>query len=161
MTKHPENCWRRPRSGQQGSSLIPYRRGLLHISKMPPRLNLFAALRASPVSVTSRNVAPPFGSRAAQSPAQKRWKSSHDDSKNIQPDEQVFPTQDPLPSVSEEAAEVSNIMEKEKSCYGQPSTPELEQGTPVSEVTSSPPRFHIDASYEKLLMEYEQIDFEA
>jgi hypothetical protein len=39
-----------------------------------------------------------------------------------------------MPHVSEEAAEVSRIMDKEKRCDGVPSTPELQQGTMVSEV---------------------------
>lgn len=49
----------------------------------------------------------------------------------------MFPTQDQLPHVSEEAAEIDRIMNKEKSCDGQPSSPELEQGTPVEEVSSA------------------------
>lgn len=44
------------------------------------------------------------------------------------------PTEDALPHVSEEAAATDRIMSKEKSCDGVPSTPELEQGTPISEV---------------------------
>ena len=44
------------------------------------------------------------------------------------------PTEDALPHVSEEAAATDRIMSKEKSCDGVPSSPELEQGTPVSEV---------------------------
>ncbi|KAJ5278872.1 hypothetical protein N7478_004244 [Penicillium angulare] len=109
---------------------------------MPPRLNLFAAHRAanalrqsSVPSGVPRGTTLPLRFRAEQStPVQKRWNSSKDDSKNIQPDEQKFPTQDPLPSVTEEAAEMSRIMEKEKSCDGQPSSPELEQGTPVEQI---------------------------
>ncbi|KAJ5526759.1 hypothetical protein N7513_010918 [Penicillium frequentans] len=111
---------------------------------MPPRLNLFAAnravtaLRQSTVSsVGPRNAALSLRFRAEQlAPVQKRWNSSKDGSKNIQPDEQQFPTQDPLPSVPEEAAEISRIMEKEKSCDGTPSSPELEQGTPVEQILS-------------------------
>lgn len=141
VTKHPENCRCRPHCGKTSDSLISGDQSPPQIITMPPRLNLFAAhraasaLRSSPVSVTSRSIALPLRFQAAQTPAQKRWKSSNDEPKNIQPDEQKFPTQDPLPSVSEEAAEVSSIMEKEKSCDGQPSSPELEQGTPVSEVS--------------------------
>ncbi|KAJ6005414.1 hypothetical protein N7451_003358 [Penicillium sp. IBT 35674x] len=111
---------------------------------MPPRLNLFAAnravtaLRQSTVpSVGPRNAALSLRFRAEQlAPVQKRWNSSKDGSKNIQPDEQQFPTQDPLPSVPEEASEISRIMEKEKSCDGTPSSPELEQGTPVEQILS-------------------------
>jgi small subunit ribosomal protein S7 len=43
-----------------------------------------------------------------------------------------------LPPVSEEAAEIDRIMNKEKKCDGQPASPELEQGTPVSEVSKFP-----------------------
>lgn len=57
------------------------------------------------------------------------------DQKEPNPDEQKFPTQDQLPHVSEEAAEMDRIMNKEKSCDGQPASPELEQGTPVEEVS--------------------------
>lgn len=105
---------------------------------MAPRLNLFAANRAATALRQStpsvgRNVALPL--RFQQSAfVQQRWNSSKGDSKNIQPDEQKFPTQDPLPSVTEEAAQTSQIMEKEKSCDGTPSSPELEQGTPVEQI---------------------------
>ncbi|KAJ5636676.1 uncharacterized protein N7484_009989 [Penicillium longicatenatum] len=111
---------------------------------MPPRLNLFAAHRAATAlrqstvsSIAPRTAALSLRFRAEQSaPVQKRWNSSNNGSKNIQPDEQKFPTQDPLPSVTEEAAETSRIMEKEKSCDGTPSSPELEQGTPVEQILS-------------------------
>lgn len=114
---------------------------------MPPRLNIFSvtkavsALRQPAVpSVASRSIALPLRFRAEQSiPAQKRWNSSK---KEPNPDEQVYPTQDQLPHVSEEAAEVDRIMNKEKSCDGQLSQPELDQGTPVEEVsniTENPP----------------------
>lgn len=111
---------------------------------MPPRLNLFAAHRAATAlrqstasSVAPRSAALSLRFRAEQlAPVQKRWNSSKDGSKNIQPDEQKFPTQDPLPSVPEEAAEISRIMEKEKSCDGTPSSPELEQGSPVEQILS-------------------------
>ncbi|KAJ5713873.1 uncharacterized protein N7483_011054 [Penicillium malachiteum] len=108
---------------------------------MPPRLNLFAASRAatalrqsSASSIAPRGIALPLRFHPEQSASlQKRWNSSKD-SKNIQPEEQKFPTQDPLPSVTEEAIETSRIIEKEKSCDGHPSAPELEQGTPVEEI---------------------------
>ena len=105
---------------------------------MAPRLNLFAANRAATVlrqstSSVPRSVALPFRFQQSAS-VQQRWNSSKGDSKNIQPDEQKFPTQDPLPSVTEEAAQTSQIMEKEKSCDGTPSSPELEQGTPVEQI---------------------------
>lgn len=112
------------------------------IHKMPPRLNLFSAnkavlaLRQQTVpSVASRSIALPLRFRAEQTtPAQKRWNSSK---KEPNPDEQVFPTQDQLPHVSEEAAEIDRIMNKEKSCDGQPALPELDQGTPVEEVSNA------------------------
>lgn len=43
-------------------------------------------------------------------------------------------SKDQLPHVSEEAAAIGKIM-GEKRCDGTPATPELEQGTPVSEVS--------------------------
>ncbi|KAJ5219231.1 uncharacterized protein N7498_001330 [Penicillium cinerascens] len=106
---------------------------------MPPRLNLFSASKAVSAlrqptipSVASPSIPLPLRFRAKQSiTAQKRWNSSK---KEPNPDEQVFPTQDQLPHVSEEAAEIDRIMNKEKSCDGQPSSPELEQGTPVEEI---------------------------
>jgi hypothetical protein len=109
---------------------------------MPPRLNLLSANKAVSAlrqptipCVASRSIALPLRFRAEQlTPAQKRWNSSK---KEPNPDEQVFPTQDQLPHVSEEAAEIDRIMNKEKSCDGQPSSPELEQGTPVEEVSSA------------------------
>lgn len=105
---------------------------------MPPRLNIFTANKAVSALRQSavRPVALPPPTRAAQSaPIQKRWNSSKLDRKEPGPDEQKFPTQDQLPHVSEEAAEIDRIMSKEKSCDGQPSSPELEQGTPVEEVS--------------------------
>ena len=105
---------------------------------MPPRFNLFtankaaSAFRRSGVSTVPQSIA--LCTRIQPAPIHKRWSSSQDNPKSIPLEEQKFPTQDPLPSVSEEAAALSNIMEKEKSCDGQPGAPELEQGSPVSEV---------------------------
>lgn len=76
-------------------------------------------------------------SRFPAAPVQRRWNSSRD-VQDLPPEEEPKgPTQDQLPHVSEEAAEISRIMnkDKEKQCDGTPSTPELEQGTPVSEVS--------------------------
>lgn len=115
------------------------------------------ALRQPTVSsVAPRNIASPLRFRAEQSaPVQKRWNSSKGDKKVIPPDEQKFPTQDPLPHVSEEAAEMDRIMSKEKSCDGQPTAPELEQGTPVSEVSSTWEQSHsekvINGCWEQIL----------
>ncbi|KAJ6119368.1 hypothetical protein N7523_003648 [Penicillium sp. IBT 18751x] len=105
---------------------------------MPPRLNLFSANKAvlalrqpTVPSVASRSIALPLRFGVEQTTlAQKRWTSSK---KEPNPDEQVFPTQDQLPHVSEEAAEIDRIMNKEKSCDGQLTQPELDQGTPVEE----------------------------
>ncbi|KAJ5861052.1 uncharacterized protein N7529_008362 [Penicillium soppii] len=112
---------------------------------MTPRLNLFtankavSALRQSTTpALSSRTLASPARFRAVQSlPLQCRWNSSRDGSKKVepQPDEQTFPTIDQLPDVSEEANEISRIMEKEKRCDGVPASPELDQGTPVEEVS--------------------------
>lgn len=109
---------------------------------MPPRLNLFTANKAvsafrRSAGPSPRTVALPLRTRAAQSTqVQKRWNSSKYDQREPGPDEQKFPTQDQLPHVGEEAAEIDRIMNKEKSCDGQPSSPELEQGTPVEEVSA-------------------------
>ncbi|KAJ5920313.1 Sodium/sulfate symporter, partial [Penicillium verrucosum] len=86
-----------------------------------------------------RSIASPVRFRAVQSlPIQRRWNSSHDGSKKVepQPDQQTFPTADQLPDVTEEANEISRIMDKEKRCDGIPSSPELDQGTPVEEILS-------------------------
>lgn len=109
---------------------------------MPARLNLFSANKAvsalrqpTVASFAPRSSALPLRTRVQQSTSvQKRWNSSKDEPKNFPPEEQAYPSQDPLPHVSEEAAEIDRIMNKEKSCDGQPSSPELEQGTPVSEI---------------------------
>lgn len=110
---------------------------------MTPRLNLFTARAASALrqsttpALASRSITSPARFRAIQ-PIQCRWNSSRDGSKKVepQPDEQTFPTSDQLPDVSEEANEISRIMDKEKRCDGVPSTPELDQGTPVEEVSN-------------------------
>ncbi|KAJ5374108.1 Sodium/sulfate symporter [Penicillium concentricum] len=113
---------------------------------MAPRLNLFTANKAvsalrqstTPALSSPRSIASPVRFRAVQSlPIQRRWNSS-DGPKKVepQPDEQTFPTVDQLPDVTEEANEISRIMDKEKRCDGIPSTPELDQGTPVEEILS-------------------------
>ncbi|KAJ5678772.1 hypothetical protein N7462_007016 [Penicillium macrosclerotiorum] len=109
---------------------------------MPPRINIFSASKAASAlrlsaaaSRTQQGVALPLRIRAEQSVSvQKRWNSSQSNKKGLSPEEQKFPTQDMLPHVGEEAAEMDRIMNKEKSCDGQPSSPELEQGSPVSEI---------------------------
>ncbi|KAJ5084711.1 hypothetical protein NUU61_009290 [Penicillium alfredii] len=110
---------------------------------MPPRLNLFTANKAASAAarLASPRLATPIRFRPAAAVQQhRRWNSSRDGVKGVPPDEQTFPTQDQLPDVSEEAAEIDRIMhkgsnpDKDKSCDGTPSSPELEQGTPVSEV---------------------------
>ncbi|RAL09820.1 mitochondrial 37S ribosomal protein uS7m [Aspergillus homomorphus CBS 101889] len=121
---------------------------------MPPRLNILTA-RAVPVlrqpstsavngsAAARRSIAtivnanrpsttnglkfvPSVSVRMSQ-----RWNSSGSDGKD-KPEGYKGPTEDPLPHVSEEAAEVSKIMDKR--CDGVASSPELEQGTPVSEI---------------------------
>jgi hypothetical protein len=44
------------------------------------------------------------------------------------------PTEDPLPHVSEEAAQMDKILHGGCGKYGAAASPELEQGTPVAEV---------------------------
>ncbi|KAL4866890.1 hypothetical protein BDV12DRAFT_187090 [Aspergillus spectabilis] len=110
---------------------------------MPPRLNLFAAkaaLRPSSVPSASRRS---LTTRLSQGSklglqssigAQRRCNSSGaDEKKKI---EEAQRAAEPMPHVSEEAAEINKIMDKEKRCDGTPSSPELEQGTPVSEILS-------------------------
>jgi hypothetical protein len=113
---------------------------------MAPRLNLFTANKAvsalrqstTPALSSPRSIASPVRFRAVQSlPIQRRWNSSSDGSKKVEPelDEKTFPTSDQLPDVTEEANEISRIMDKEKRCDGIPSSPELDQGSPVEEVS--------------------------
>jgi hypothetical protein len=106
---------------------------------MPPLLNLFAARTAAPALRVSA-AAPRVSLSAAASKShsalsQRRWNSSGSDGKKESEEAQRAATS--MPHVSEEAAEVSRIMDKEKRCDGVPSTPELQQGTMVSEVCSS------------------------
>lgn len=124
---------------------------------MPPRLKLLSARKALPVcrptppsSVTlggpqrSLSILSHYNHHQSRTPVgvQRRWNSSESgsDAKHTglgepgQPSRMKGPTEDALPHVSEEAAATDRIMSKEKSCDGVPSSPELEQGTPVSEV---------------------------
>ncbi|KAL2797133.1 ribosomal protein S7 domain-containing protein [Aspergillus keveii] len=105
---------------------------------MPPLLNLFAARTAVPALRVSA-AAPRVSLSAAASKShsalsQRRWNSSGSDGKKESEEAQRAATS--MPHVSEEAAEVSRIMDKEKRCDGVPSTPELQQGTMVSEILS-------------------------
>ncbi|PYH41423.1 putative plasma membrane phosphate transporter Pho87 [Aspergillus saccharolyticus JOP 1030-1] len=115
---------------------------------MPPRLNLFTAKAVpalcQPATVAGRrsiatilNANRPSTSNGVNSGLftsvhmSKRWNSSGSDGKD-RPEGFKGPTEDPLPHVSEEAAEVSKIMDKR--CDGVAASPELEQGTPISEI---------------------------
>ncbi|KAL4948375.1 SPX domain-containing protein [Aspergillus filifer] len=100
---------------------------------MPPRLNLFAA----------RSALPAFRPAVRSTPAQctrfqQRWNSSdsNSDGRSKKELEDAQRQAESMPHVSEEAAEVNKIMNKDKEnwCGGTPSSPELEQGTPVSEL---------------------------
>ncbi|KAL2822861.1 putative 30S ribosomal protein S7 [Aspergillus granulosus] len=102
---------------------------------MPPLLNLFAGRTAVPalrVSAAPRRSLLAGASKSHSALSQRRWNSSGSDSKKETEEAQRAATS--MPHVSEEAAEVSRIIEKEKRCDGVPSTPELEQGTMVSEI---------------------------
>ncbi|KAL3463425.1 ribosomal protein S7 domain-containing protein [Aspergillus heterothallicus] len=102
---------------------------------MPPLLNLFAARTAVStvrVSAAPRRQLLAGASKSHSALSQRRWNSS--DAKKESEEAQRAATS--MPHVSEEAAEVSRIMEKEKRCDGVPATPELEQGTMVSEILS-------------------------
>lgn len=112
---------------------------------MPPRLNIFTARKAVPVlrslSIPSVNSQQSIIANLRSSNAvgpKRRWNSSGSDKKKEIPDEAdrlKGPTEEALPHVSEEAAATDRIMSKEKRCDGIPTTPELEQGTPISEVS--------------------------
>ena len=110
---------------------------------MPPRVNLFTARKAFPVSTPfvggpqSLALFAPSRTAPAAAPLQRRWNSEKKTDLGAdaeQPGRMKGPTEDALPHVSEEAAATDRIMSKEKSCDGVPSSPELEQGSPVSEV---------------------------
>lgn len=98
---------------------------------MSPRLNLFTARKAIPIfrqpSVhnASLNVTARLGG------LNRRYNS--DDAKHPKTATRMGPTEDQLPHVSEEAAAMEKIM-GDKKCDGTPASPELEQGTPISEV---------------------------
>ncbi|KAL4907265.1 hypothetical protein BDW74DRAFT_122420 [Aspergillus multicolor] len=108
---------------------------------MPPRLNLFAARSAVPVlrQPTSASAAQRYAAlsrpcqRSSVQSVQRRWNSSDKSKKELAEEQRKAES---MPHVSEEAAEINNIMNKEKRCDGTPSSPELEQGTPVSEILS-------------------------
>ena len=123
--------------------------------RMPPRLNLFTVRTPVPVLrqsstpsvnhpsrrsiVTALNVNKPNAVKSGL--AQRRWNSSGSDNKD-DADRLKGPTEDPLPHVSQEAAEVTKIMDKK--CDGTAASPELEQGTPISEVGDSNPPYFVD-----------------
>lgn len=127
---------------------------------MPPRLNLFTVRTPVPVFrpcstptvnhpsrrsiVTALNVNKPNALKtglASAGNAQKRWNSSGSDNKD-DADRLKGPTEDPLPHVSQEAAETANIMDKK--CDGTVASPELEQGTPISEVGAFYPPYAVN-----------------
>lgn len=98
---------------------------------MPPRLNLFTARKVIPIfrqpslHNASLNVTARVGG------LNRRYSSN--DPKTPKTATPKGPTEDQLPHVSEEAAAMEKIM-GEKKCDGTPASPELEQGTPISEV---------------------------
>ncbi|KAF5860761.1 low-affinity phosphate transporter [Aspergillus alliaceus] len=114
---------------------------------MPPRLNLFNVRTAAPVfrqttvNVSRHSIATTIGintptshglktSLSSSTRMHRRWNSSNSGGRG--PERPKGPTEDPLPHVSEEAAEIAKIMDKK--CDGTPASPELEQGTPISEI---------------------------
>ncbi|KAL2868876.1 mitochondrial 37S ribosomal protein uS7m [Aspergillus lucknowensis] len=110
---------------------------------MPPLLNLFAARTAVPALRQSAPRHCLASTKAHRVHAhgitgqQRRWNSNSDYSR---PDgktpEEAQRAAESMPHVSEEAAEINKIIDKEKWCDGVPSSPELEQGTMVSEILS-------------------------
>lgn len=99
---------------------------------MPPRLNLFTAHKAVPIFRQASTLNRP---QTGLSCLNRRYNSS--DSKHPKTTTHVGPTQDPLPDVRDEAEalEKASTIEKEKRCDGIPASPELEQGSPVSDVS--------------------------
>lgn len=137
-------------SSTLNSAIVPF--AFDRVFKMPPRLNLFTARAAvfRPASsnqpISRRGITSLLnanGSSAASASAnglkscllssartQTRYSSSESKGKDNAAEEVP---REPLPHVSEEAAEVANIMNKK--CDGSvAASPELEQGTPISEV---------------------------
>lgn len=108
---------------------------------MPPRLNLFSVRAPVPVLrqpstpiATALNTNRTYAARGitSSSRTQRRWNSSGSGGKN---DSKLnSTTKEQLPHVSEEAAEMRKIMDKK--CDGTAASPELEQGTPIQEVSS-------------------------
>ncbi|EAW08299.1 mitochondrial 37S ribosomal protein uS7m [Aspergillus clavatus NRRL 1] len=104
---------------------------------MPPRINLFTASKALPAfrpstssSICSRlSINRPLA--ASPVPAQRRWNSSKSDEKDVS-ERPKAPTEDQLPHISEEAAQMDKILHGKK--YAAGSSPELEQGTPIAEI---------------------------
>jgi ribosomal protein S7 len=104
---------------------------------MPPRINLFTVGKALPAfrpstssAVSSRfSISRPHAAPTVQ--AQRRWNSSKSEKKD-ELDGLKGPTEDPLPHVSEEAAQMDKILHGGK--YEAAASPELEQGTPVAEI---------------------------
>ncbi|KAH1312113.1 hypothetical protein KXV63_001212 [Aspergillus fumigatus] len=104
---------------------------------MPPRINLFTVGKALPGFRPSSSCA--VSSRfsinrthaASTVQAQRRWNSSKSEKKDDL-DGLKGPTEDPLPHVSEEAAQMDKILHGGK--YEAAASPELEQGTPVAEI---------------------------
>lgn len=125
---------------------------------MPPRLNLFAAIRHAHSSSASASgvsrardgilhackrssgyTPTPFSLVAPVESYQKRMSSTnggHSKGRGAEAqdagDVPLGPNQDQLPHVSEEAAQTARILEKR---CGEVSGPELEQGTPIEEVS--------------------------
>jgi hypothetical protein len=106
---------------------------------MPPRINLFTVGKALPgfrpstsSAVSSRfSINRPHAASTIQ--AQRRWNSSKSEKKD-ELEGVKGPTEDPLPHVSEEAAQMDKILHGGCGKYGAAASPELEQGTPVAEV---------------------------
>ncbi|KAF4159971.1 hypothetical protein CNMCM6069_000477 [Aspergillus lentulus] len=106
---------------------------------MPPRINLFTVGKALPgfrpstsSAVSSRfNINRPHAASTVQ--AQRRWNSSKSEKKD-ELEGVKGPTEDPLPHVSEEAAQMDKILHGGCGKYEAAASPELEQGTPVAEI---------------------------
>ncbi|RHZ59384.1 mitochondrial 37S ribosomal protein uS7m, partial [Aspergillus thermomutatus] len=109
---------------------------------MPPRINLFTTGKALPAfrptssAISSRfSITRPHAASTVQGfnpvQPQRRWNSTKSDEKDDL-NRPKGPTEDALPHVSEEAAQMDRILHGGK--YEAAASPELEQGTPVAEI---------------------------
>lgn len=71
-------------------------------------------------------------------PSRRLYSSTPEKDITEQVEQQKGPTQDILPHVSEEAVAIDRIMHGKKCDGNAPGSPEIEQGTPIEEVSLIP-----------------------